>query len=227
MQTIIQREDEAFILQLMNFNSKVSTYAVLLGLAPDKLTALDADQELLIYVFENMLQYRAFAESNTAYKKLLRYGNGNQVLGPVPPVVGVAPTPTAANVQKRFAEIIQDCVRSPNFTTAIGEDLQILAPTTPFNPAEGKPVFTIAFSSGGYPVIKWKKGKYEGVEIWKKINGTFVRIDKDYKPDFTDKSDLPPLGQSAAWTYKLIYMYNEEQAGQWSDEVSVTVYGEV
>jgi len=229
MKTFIANDDEGFLLQLINFNDKVGAYAVTLGLVPDKITALEADEDLLIFVFQTMLQYRSFAESYTNYKLLLRWGNGSEVLGavPTPPLVGVAPAVTSANVQKRFAEIIQDCVRSPNFTTAIGEDLGILAPQTPFNPAEGKPVFTIAFSGGGYPVLKWKKGKYEGVEVWKKISGNWQRIDNDYKPDYTDKSDLPPAGQSAVWTYKLIYIYNEEQAGQWSDEVSVTVFGEV
>jgi hypothetical protein len=35
------------------------------------------------------------------------------------------------------------------------------------------------------------------------------------------------VGQSAVWKYKLIYVYNDETIGSWSDEVAVTVVGEV
>ena len=134
----------------------------------------------------------------------------------------------AANVQKRFAEIIQDCVRSGNYTIGIGEDLGIEKPETVFDPQLGQPEFEIELNSGGRPNLLWPKGKFQGIEIWKDSDGTgFKFLDKDFNPDYLDKSALPAAGTSAVWKYKMIYLFQDEQVGNWSEEVVITVYGNV
>jgi hypothetical protein len=105
--------------------------------------------------------------------------------------------------------------------------LGIAAPASTFNPADGKPDFFIEFSSGGHPNLRWTKGKFDGVEIWKDSGTGFVKLDRDMKPDYIDKTDLPKLGVAAVWKYKMIYLMDDEPIGNWSDVVSVTVHGEV
>ena len=39
----------------------------------------------------------------------------------------------------------------------------------------------------------------------------------------TDPTPLPAPGTNAVWNYKAIYRLHDEQVGQWSDVVSVTV----
>lgn len=233
MATFIEKSDDKFMIQVNRFCSRVGTYSVTLGLNAGKITAITEDLDLYTYVFSGWNQFRAFGEGFTGYKNLLRYGPSDQTLGAIPiaPVLPTpAPTVTSPNMQARFAELIQDCVRSPNYTKAIGEDLGIEAPEVPFNPNEGKPELKTSYSTGGHPELKWKKGKYQGIEFWIDRNDGkgWLYLDKDFHPDFTDKiSVLPAPGVSAVWKYKAIYLYKDAQAGQWSDEITITVQGQV
>ena len=65
------------------------------------------------------------------------------------------------------------------------------------------------------------------MEIWKDSGKGFEKLDKDFFPDFTDKTALPAPGASILWKYKMIYLLKDETVGNWSDEVSVTVSGAV
>ncbi|MDZ4846399.1 MAG: hypothetical protein SH857_12705 [Chitinophagales bacterium] len=47
------------------------------------------------------------------------------------------------------------------------------------------------------------------------------------RPDYIDKSDLPPVGISKVWKYKMMYLFDDEPVGNWSTEAAVTVCGEV
>ncbi|MGC4023066.1 MAG: hypothetical protein QM734_14540 [Cyclobacteriaceae bacterium] len=133
----------------------------------------------------------------------------------------------AGNVEQRFRLLVQRLIHSPAYTTAIGEDLGIEGPAINMTPANLKPAFFIELSSGGYPNLRWTKGRTDGVEIWKDGGQGFVKLDRDMKPDYIDKSNLPPAGTLAIWKYKMIYVVNDEVVGNWSDVVSVTVVGEV
>ncbi len=231
MATYIERTDEGYLIQVTRFCERVDTHAGVLGLDPAKVAAIKADNEFFRKTYLYMENFRGFAESFTNYKELLRHGKGDEVLGPFPvaPVIETpAPTPTFANAQKRFAGIIGDCTNSSNYTKNIGEDLGIEAPVTPFNPADGQPVLKPGMSTGGHPELKWKKGKFDGIEIWidRGDGKGWVFLDKDMRPDFTDKiTPLPAAGASAVWKYRAIYLYKGEQVGQWSATVTVTVHG--
>jgi hypothetical protein len=99
--------------------------------------------------------------------------------------------------------------------------------TQSFNATTGKPDFFIEFSSGGHPNLRWTKGKFEGVEIWKDSGTGFAKLDRDMRTDYIDKTNLPVAGATAIWKYKMIYVVSDEVVGNWSDVVSVFVMGEV
>lgn len=230
MATFINTTDEGFDSQLNNFCNKIDTYNTLLGVSAGQVTAIKLDRDNFHYAVHCAQLIDSYKQTVTAWKNLLRYGNKAEILPafPAQPTLPAAPAAVDANVQGRFAALIQQIVANTNYTTSIGEDLGIVAPVSPFNPNDGKPEFKIEFSSGGHPNLKWKKGKFQGVEIWKCIDGkTWARLDKDFSPDFIDKSELPPAGQSAVWNYKMIYLYKDEVVGKYSAEQSVTVYGAV
>jgi hypothetical protein len=44
-------------------------------------------------------------------------------------------------------------------------------------------------------------------------------------PNYTDSFQLLASGESAVWKYKSIYRKDDEHAGTWSDDVSITVSG--
>lgn len=229
MATFIDKSDGGFGTQLNTFCNKVSTYQVTLGLDVAAIAALKKDRDFYLYVMTGLDSFQKFSQTMTSYKDLLRYGLNDEVLPAFPtiPTLGVAPAVAPANLQKRFARIVQQCAISVNYTKSIGEDLGIEAAVHPFDPNAGKPVIKNSYSSGGHPLLMWKKGKFQGVEIWKNTGATWVKLDRDFNPDYIDKSELPPAGQSATWKYKMIYLYKDEPVGSYSDEVSVAVQGNV
>jgi len=232
MATFIAKDEESFMIQLNTFADKIDQYKLTLDIAQAKVDSVKADREMFTFILPLNNQVQTYAQGFTGYKKLLRFGNNNEVLGAVP-VLNFPPPPfpalVAANIDTRFRDLVQDCAGSPNFNDTIGQDLGIVAPVVPFDPTTGTPVFSIELSTGGYPNLKWKKGKFQGVEIWKDSGDAqgFKKLDRDMRPDYIDKSNLPPVGTSKVWKYKMIYLLDDEVAGNWSDELTVTVYGEV
>jgi hypothetical protein len=229
MATIVQRRDTDFNTQINIFCNKIDTYSALFALDAAEVTSIKRDCDFFAYTLEALNTFSTFGEGITNYKALLRFGQDSQVLPAFPaiPALAVAPTLVAANIDERFRRLIQKIVAHQSYTTTIGEDLGIEKPKTVFDPQTGKPVFKIIFSSGGQPQLVWKKGQFQGVEIWKSTGAAFTKLDRDMKPDFIDKADLPAAGTSAVWKYKMIYLFNDETVGSWSDEVVVTVYGNV
>ncbi|MBI3414312.1 MAG: hypothetical protein HY043_03165 [Verrucomicrobia bacterium] len=54
---------------------------------------------------------------------------------------------------------------------------------------------------------------------------TFAFLAFDTEPDYLDTAPLPAPGARAVWKCKAIYRLHDEQVGQWSDVVSVSVMG--
>ncbi|MDZ4823604.1 MAG: hypothetical protein SH856_09100 [Flavobacteriales bacterium] len=231
MAIFVNKTYDGFANQLRNFAQKLPGYQATLGLSAGQVSAAAADAAFMYYLVGVPSLMRTYSENVTAYLKQARYGTGGTTLPSIPaPPALITPLPTlvVGDIEGRFRAIIQIIIVAPGYTTSIGEDLGIEAPVTPFVPGDGKPIFTIELSSGGYPNLKWKKGKFEGVEIWKAVaGGAWVNLERDLRPDYIDKSDLPPAGQSAVWKYKMIYLFKDDVVGSWSDEVAATVVGEV
>jgi hypothetical protein len=224
----LEKGDEQFNAQMKNLAGKIDKYSTTLGLTANEVTSIKTDAAAFDYAVTIQLMSQSFAKNVTSFKQLLRNGRG-QVLSDPPeaPVLGTPPAMPRANMESRIRSILQRMIHHPAYNKGIGEDLGIEAPIAVFTPVSGKPKFTINFSSGGYPNLRWKKGKYQGVEIWKDTGAGFKKLDRDMRPDYIDKSNLPPQGTSATWSYKMIYLLNDELMGSWSDVVSITVHGEV
>lgn len=229
MALLIEKSDLGLNTQLKTFNGKIDTYKTALGLTDAEVAATKADAAAFDFLLTAQDAVQTFAQNFTTYKNLLRKG-GASTLGALPLMPALAPAPPMPekpDLEGRFRILVQRIAYHPAYTTAIGRDLGIEAPEETFNPSEGKPSFYIEPTSGGYPNLRWKKGKYEGVEIWKDNGSGFAKLDRDMKPDYIDKTELPKAGTTALWKYKMIYLLNDEPIGNWSDVVSVTVYGEV
>ena len=104
--------------------------------------------------------------------------------------------------------------------------LWIVAPSHVFDPTTLKPSLSIQIRAG-HPVILWTKGKASAIEIWVDRNdgNGFVFLTINTEPNTIDTTPLPAPGTSAVWNYKAIYRLHDEQVGQWSDVISITVRG--
>ena len=173
------------------------------------------------------MSFKTSSVGANAYKHILLFGGD---LGDIPalPVLPAGPIPvvTSGGVVQRFRDIVQDTADSKNITVDIMRSLGILAPESKEDNNLAKPEFHLTYSSAGHPLIVWIKGHFDGVEIWKSIDGiNFTKLDKDIKPDYIDKSDLPASTKAEKWYYKLIYFMDKDQVGQWSDVQSIAVSG--
>ncbi len=232
MATFIDPTDSGLFDQLDNFSDKINPYMAPLGLVLAEVDAIKADRDFLGYILGVQTTFLTFGQSITAYKDHARYGKGTEPL-PVIPAAPVMPLPipalVPAKIQERFARMIQKIVNHQNYTKTIGENLGIEAAVVVFDPQLGKPVFKIIFSSGGHPQLVWVKRKFQGVEIWADYGDGkgWVKVERDFSPDYIDKHALPAAGASAVWKYKMIYIFKDEVVGSYSEEVVVTVYGSV
>ena len=230
MKVFVDKTEDGLQNQIDNFLTKAtSTNYALLGLEANKLSALRNDWNLNRWLIQSNNSVATYVMGLVAFKYILRYG-GNLGTLPELPVLEATPPITSGGMEKRFRDLIQDAMRSPAMTEAIAKDLGIVAPAamTIANKFDAKPTFKLTYSSGGHPLIVWKKGPYEGVEIQKSSDGTnFTKLDRDYKPDFIDKTDLPAPATAEVWYYRLIYLINEtEHLGQWSDVQKISVIGQ-
>ncbi|HTH56936.1 MAG TPA: hypothetical protein VL728_12890 [Cyclobacteriaceae bacterium] len=221
----IKRTDLDFNIQLKNISSKIGKYATALGLTPAEVTSLQADAAAFDYLVNLQAAVQTFAATVTSYKNGLRKGEGAQLGAlPVAPVLGTAPAMPAPNLEGRLRANLQRWINHPAYTVAIGEDLGIEGAKETFSLTDAKPKFHIELSSGR-PNLRWTKGKFEGVIIYKDSGKGFERLDRDMKPDYLDESPLPPVGTSVVWRYKMKYLINDQPVGEWSDVMSITVTG--
>jgi hypothetical protein len=228
MSDYLEKEDLKFAVQIAEFAEALPTFAGTLDLTVLQVGNAQNDADFISFVITKNLAADGYKQNWVKLKDQVRYGKNGDVLAAFPPPVDVSSPPTAVqpNVEKRFRELVKIIKAHPNYTKGIGETLKIEKAETTVNPSEGKPSFKVFLDSGS-PVLKWMKGIYEGVEVWVDRGTGYTKAERDLRPPFVDKHTLPPAGQSAVWKYKMIYLLKDETIGLWSDEVSVTVVGEV
>ena len=230
MQTHIENTDQLFANQIDGFTNKIDTYAITLSLDPKKIATLKQARDFYLFVSAENEKAHQYALGYTAYKNHARRGLEGIAIGPVPtPPVYATPPPPVVNgsVQAIFADMIQDCVRSKAFTPAMAQDLGILKPPTSFDPQAGTPELFVTLAQGGHPLLHTRIGKYESYDVYKDSGAGYIFTGNSQHPDFLDLTALPAQGVSAIWKYKVIYKYAGVQAGNWSNEVIVSVYGSI
>ncbi len=76
----------------------------------------------------------------------------------------------------------------------------------------------------GQVVIDWVKGKMDGVVVYASADGAnFEQIGKDLRSPFEDKRPNKIAGQPEVRYYRLRYLKQDEEVGQYSDVQSATV----
>jgi len=102
--------------------------------------------------------------------------------------------------------------------------LQIIGSAYIIDPSTWKPVLS-SLLQAGHPTVVWTKGKASAIDSgWTAMMATAL-CSSSSTPSRTPPTPLPSPGTSVVWKYKAIYRYHDEQVGQWSDVVSVTVGG--
>lgn len=224
----IPYDDTGKVLWLSNFSEELPNYATELGITPAQLSQVQTDGEFFGGFYTYLMNQKNVFEALTAYKNQLR--NGKLPLGSIPTFATPPTAPAAAlnDVFGRIRQLVRAIKANPNYTEAIGDALKIIGSESEDNPDTWKPVLKAEMKAGS-PDIKWTKGQSSGIKLWvDRGNGqgfTFLAIDTI--PDFLDTHPLPPQGQSALWKYQAIYILKDEEVGQMSDVLEVSIKGRV
>ena len=198
-------------------------YAALLEVTNEYLADLQADALAFRYILKSMVDMQAYAHHLTEFKNLLRDGGAATVGWAVQPMA-VEPMPPAVSsgIIPRFSALVAHLKSHKNYSSAIGLDLGLIGSSTVIDPTSWKPILT-AQNKAGHPIIAWTKGAAAAIEMWvdrgEGAGFTFMTINTE--PNTSDSQPLPAT--SAVWKYKAIYRLHDEQVGQWSDVLSITV----
>jgi hypothetical protein len=198
-------------------------YIDILNITAEEVAAVKADADAFRYGLKELSDIQAYAQHWTTFKNLLRDGGSDAIGWPVPPVLAL-PIPNAVSfgIIPRLSSLVGRIKSDKNYTTAIGQDLWLIGASQVIDPSTWKPTLNIQ-SQAGHPIIAWTKGKAAALEIWvdRGDGSNFVFLTINTEPNTTDTTPLPST--SAVWKYKAIYRLHDEQVGQWSDVISVTV----
>ena len=170
------------------------------------------------------------ANTFTAFKNLLLRGNASDTIGGYPTLVTyptVMPPICAENVEAQLRHVIQLIVATGKLTEEMGIALGIVKLINLSDLTLGTPDLSVKKSSGGHPEVHCTMGDYDDYEIWKDSGTGFALLTVSSKPKFSDITVLPAAGAHALWIYKTIYRYKNIQIGNWSQAVSIAVYGTV
>ena len=198
-------------------------YAVLLDISEADLASLKADADSFRYALHTQIAAQAYSQHWTAYKNQLRDGGSGTDEWPVTPKLQESiPPAVSPGVIPRLSGLAAHLKTHKNYTSAIGLDLWLIGSTQIIDPSTWKPELSIQ-NKAGHPIIIWTKGKAAALEIWvnRGDGDNFVFLTINTEPNTTDTYQLP--GTSAIWKYKAIYLLHDEQVGQWSNVISVTV----
>ena len=205
--------------------STLPHYAALLEVTIEDLASFQADALAFRYTLKSLVDMQAYAHHWTEFKNLLRDGGPGSADWVVAPML-VEPMPAAVSpgIIPRLSTLVAHLKSHKNYTSAIGLALGVIGTTTVEDPSTWKPILS-AQNKAGHPVIGWTKGAAAAIEIWvdRGDGAGFTFLTINTEPNTSDNQPLPTT--SAVWKYKAIYRLHDEQIGQWSDVLSITVGG--
>jgi hypothetical protein len=208
---------------LKNFANKIQGYATTLKISEADLKSVNEDANAFAYILECVELVKTYNLQMTAFKDALRDGSNNNGIAVMPalPKFPTVPTMVDEGIFGRIRKLVQNIKSQKAYTEDIGKALGVIGETTTINYDTLKPELT-AMLTGGKVVVKWKKGKADSINIYVKRGAAdFVLAGNDAKPPFDDPTPLP--SEATTWIYKGMYVINDTEVGQVSNEVSILV----
>lgn len=230
-QSYLPRTDAKRVIWLQNFAGKLPNFSAKYGITPSELADMAASAVFFSFWHDYTNKVQEYTRSVLAYRDEMRDGTANGASPSVQPVApaltGIPPAP-APGIFLRARALTRRIKAHAGYTEADGLDLGIVGEEESFDPQNLQPELKLRLVGGGHPEIVWVKKQADAIELYVSRNGgayTFLAIDT--RPNYTDNHPLPAVGTSEVWKYKAIYRLHDAQIGSFSDEVSVTVAGNV
>ena len=126
--------------------------------------------------------------------------------------------------EQRSRALAQKMKRHPNYTDAIGEGFGIVGPENTVDLAASKPSLKAVALPHGNVEVRFNKSKSHGVNIYcqRESDSGSVFLARDTASPYVDNRPCLVPGKPETRRYKAIYVFNDRETGQFSDELSVT-----
>jgi hypothetical protein len=220
------RTDQAKADFMDNFALKLPGYAAILGVTPAEVTSVANDAALFNYVMDVQEAFKTHKQNVSNYKNVLRDGPDSAPGAfPVAPTLPAAPALVNDGIFTRISNLAVRMKRHPAYKEAMGEDMGIVGDEQTIDIPNLKPILNHRLDAGR-PLIIWKKGPAADVlDIYvdRKDGMGFVFLASDTQPDYLDTFPVPAGVTTAVWDYKAIYRIGDDQVGQFSEPIQVTV----
>jgi hypothetical protein len=217
--------DQAKADMLDNFALKLPIYAAILGVTPAEVTSVTNDAAMFNYTMDAQEAFKTHKQNVSNYKNALRDGP-DSAPGAFPVAPPLAPAPALVNdgVFNRISNLAVRMKRHPAYKEAMGEDMGIVGDEQVIDIPNLKPVLTSRLDVGR-PLIVWKKSHADSLDIYvdRKDGLGFVYLANDSQPDYLDTFPVPAGVTTAVWDYKAVYKIGDDQVGQFSEPIQVTV----
>lgn len=212
---------------LNNFSSRLGQYRVALGLTTAEVNSVIADAEMFAYVVGLYDATRQHALTLSNVQKQIRSASQQTAMPALPssPNLGPVPAPVNSGIFNRVVSQANIIKQSGAYTTAMGTDLGIIAPVTTFDPNTMTPDLSIRLESG-FPLLKWKKGESDGAKVYvdRHDNNGFVLLKQTVRTSCIDTHPLAPNTMTATWDYKMRFMIEDDEVGNFSPIISINVF---
>lgn len=217
---------------LANISSKLPQYAAKYGITTAEIDDLITSAVAFSYWLNYHSEYDKYCKKLTAYKSELLNGvkvSGSNSLAPAAPVMAAPPLAAVPAILGRARSLVQRIKKHTNYTEADGQDLGIIGTTQTIDFNTLKPNVTYKLVQGGKPELKWTKAGFEAVRIYVDTTGTgaWTLLTQASYSSFVDKTPLPASGQSIVRSYRIIYVHKDEEVGNYSNIVQITVTGTI
>jgi hypothetical protein len=226
----INTNDDQFVAQLKQFKNGIGGYAGLLGVTPAQIASQAADADYFAYVLACQQTLQGGAQQWTIWKNLTRGGGTPPATGaPVPPAFPAAVPAVPPGIESRFRALVKQIKANTNYNEAIGQALGIEgAQQTAPDLSAIQPEID-ATITGNRVEVGWGWGGNSAyldiceIHVDRGDGKGDIMLTFDTTPGYVDTMPFPAA--PARWTYKAIYRVGDQQVGQWSKPVSVTVGG--
>jgi hypothetical protein len=205
MADFIPNSDDALKTWCTNFKSKIATSGATVGLTPAQITGLQTKCDAI----NGRIDDKA-AKKNAWQSSVANSNTGNNA--------------DLADIRASVASI----KTNGGFTNAIGADLGVTGSAAAFDPNAYKAQITSATVTAPAQVtIKFSKasGNIDGVHVYSRLQGqdNWRFLARDTIPPYVDTTPLAAAGKPEVREYRVRAVVNDEEIGDYSDTVQVTV----
>jgi len=222
----IPKDDQGKADFLDNAALKLPGYAAVLDVTPAEVASVQADAARFNYIMDMQEAYKTFKQKVSDHKNLLRDGPLGAPMSALPvfPALPVAPAAVGAGIFVRISKLAGRIKNHLAYTKDIGEDLGLVGDEQTIDIPNLKPILSHRLDVGR-PLIIWSKGPADSIDIYvdRKDGLGFVYLANDSQPDYLDTFPVPAGVTTAVWDYKAVYKIGNDQVGQLSEAISVTV----